>query len=112
MPIIVIDSLSTQQRILFIQTYNENGLNIKTTFRKLRTSFGRHGRPTEPGIRWIVNRFEETGSVEGRRPYQHARPARTLDKVVAVKVCEKSQAPQLGAVRNNWALLRQLYAGF
>lgn len=63
---------------------NKVGRNIKNTFRKLRTSFGRHGRPTEPGIRWIVNRFEETGSVEGRRPYQHARPARTRENVAAV----------------------------
>lgn len=81
---LVMNSLSTQERILIIQTYYEKDRSIKVTFRKLREYFGQHKRPTESGIRKIVQRFEKSGSVEGRTAYQHARPVRTPENVASV----------------------------
>lgn len=40
--------------------------------------------PTDSGIHYIGNRFEKSGLVEGRRPYQHGRSARTRANVAAV----------------------------
>lgn len=71
------DRLSTEQRVLIVQTYYGNGRSVKNTFRQLRTSFGIHGRPSEPGIRKIIARFESTGSVAGVTPYKHVRPVRS-----------------------------------
>lgn len=39
---------------------------------------------TEPEIRWIINRFEKTGSVEYRRICQQARSARICENIAIV----------------------------
>ena len=67
-----------------MQTYYEINRSVKNTFRNLRASFGRHGRPSEPGIRHVITRFEETGSVEDRIAYEHARPVRSHKTIAAV----------------------------
>ena len=40
------ESFTTQQRTLVVQTYYGNGRSVKNTFRKLRNSFGQHARPS------------------------------------------------------------------
>ena len=60
MAILVMESFTTEQRVKVIQTYYENGRSVKTTFRKIRDYFGQRNRPSESGIRGIVQRFEET----------------------------------------------------
>ena len=84
MAILVMESFTTEQRVKVIQTYYENDRSLKTTFRKIRDYFGQHNRPSESGIIGIVRRFEETGSVAGLREYQHLRPARSNENIVAV----------------------------
>ena len=61
MPLVNMNSFTTQQRILVVQTYYENGRFVKNTFRNLRTSFGQHGRPSESGIWHTITCFEKTG---------------------------------------------------
>lgn len=51
------------QRIEIIKSYYENKKSIRSTFRALRETFGRHNRPTELGIRKLIQKFESTGSV-------------------------------------------------
>lgn len=68
MTILVMDRFSTEQRVLIVQSFYENGRFVKKTFRQLRTSFALHGQPSEPGIREIIARFESTGSVAGVKP--------------------------------------------
>ena len=46
MPFIVMESFTTQQRILVVQTNFENDRFVKNTFRKLRNSFGQHAPPS------------------------------------------------------------------
>lgn len=61
------ESLTTERRIIVIQTYYENRRKIKNIFRKPRGFFDQHNRPSQPAIRKMVKRFEGTGSVTGRR---------------------------------------------
>lgn len=58
MSFIIIDSFTTQQSILVIETYYGNGGNNKKyTFCQLHASFGQQGRRIDSRIRWIGNRF-------------------------------------------------------
>lgn len=42
-----------------MQTFYENGQNIKNRFRKLRAIFGQHGPSIESEKRWIVIVFKK-----------------------------------------------------
>ena len=78
-------SYSTQQRIEIVQLYYENGRSVKNVFRKLREIYGRHNRPSEPEIRNIVQKFEETGSVLDIKPATRKRKGRSQEHINMVR---------------------------
>ena len=44
MPFMVMESFTTQQRIVVVQNYYENNRSVKNAFCKLRNSFGQYAR--------------------------------------------------------------------
>ena len=74
-----------QQRVKVIQTYYENGRSNQNAYRALRDFFGQFDRPNVRTIAKIVEKFEQTGSVEDVRTPVHARTARTAENIAAVR---------------------------
>lgn len=74
-----------QQRVKVIQTYYENGRSNQNAYRALRDFFGQFDRPNVRTIAKIVEKFEQTGSVEDVRTPVHARIARTAENIAAVR---------------------------
>ena len=74
-----------QQRVKVIQTYYENGRSNQNAYRALRDFFDQFDRPNVRTIAKIVEKFEQTGSVEDVRTPVHARTARTAENIAAVR---------------------------
>ena len=73
------------QRIEIIKIYYENGKSVRATYRALRKTFGRHNRPTELGIRKLIQKFETTGNVsDSKHPSKNTNiiNAETLECVL------------------------------
>lgn len=63
------DLVTTQQRILVMQIYYENGRNIKNSFRKFVLVFTDMDVQQSLKFFWIAYRCEKIGSVKDCRPY-------------------------------------------
>ena len=60
------------QRIEIIKMYYKNGKSVRSTYRALRKTFDKRNRPTELGIRKLIQKFEATGNVsDSKHPSEY-----------------------------------------
>lgn len=116
MPFLEMSTYSNQQRVQIVELYYENERSIRTVFRKLRKFYGRHNRPSESTINQIIQKFQETGSVEDKRSEKYSRSGRSeenIDLVVASvvedpKMSISRRSQQVGLSQTTtWRILRK-----
>ncbi|CAH0550852.1 unnamed protein product [Brassicogethes aeneus] len=116
LPFVKMPSISIENRIKNIETYNENGRCVKTTYRKIRDMFGRHGRPSENAIKNLVDKFKSTGSTNNIPTPIRVRPGRSAENIAAVSESVEQdpnlsiprRSQQLGlSTMTTWRILRK-----
>lgn len=75
--------LTNEERLRIVQIYFENRSSVRATYRALRPIYGPHNRPSESGIRALVNRFRDTHTLVDKHR-QRRRTVRTEEAVDAV----------------------------
>lgn len=82
-------NFTTQQRIIIVKTYYENGSSISSTRRELSKKFGLKEMPSINCIRNLINKFEEHGTVtDTAKP---GRPKNVRSPTNISKVLESAQ---------------------
>lgn len=108
------ERLTRDQRISIVKIHYQNGSIIKNTFRGLRDSFGRHGRPNETTIGRLMDKFERTGSVLDDVTPTRLRTGRSTENIAAVsesveetpKKSVRRRAQELGlSATTTWRIL-------
>lgn len=97
------ESYSIEDRIKVIKEHYKNGEKIKNTFRALRDSFGRHGRPNETTIGRLVRKFEATGSVGDAPKSGRPKSVRTPENIGAVSASVRND-PKTSTTRRSQEL--------
>lgn len=78
------ERLPMETRVLVVNTHYKYGECFANTHQKLRT-LGFHNAPNVTMIRWIIDRFEKSGTVEiGKSP---GRPWREDATIAVVRDC-------------------------
>jgi len=85
MTFIKMESYTIQQRVQIVELFYENQRSVKNVFRKLRDFYGLHNRPSERTIGRIVQKFQDTGSVEDKKREKYSRSGRSLEHIVVVR---------------------------
>lgn len=110
------ERLSPAQRLQIVQLYYENQRSVRNVFRALRSSYGRHDRPTEVTIRNTIQKFETQMTLfDNTRPIR-PHPARSEENIAMVmesldndrdeSIRRRSQ--QLGlSYSTTWRILRK-----
>lgn len=60
---VVMDSYTTNQRLMIVKVHYEFGECFVETVRKRRENFGRDNPPNTSSVRRLISNFEESGSV-------------------------------------------------
>jgi len=81
MTFIKIESYTIQQRVQIVELFYENRRSVKNVFRKLRDIYGLHNRPSESTINRIVQKFQETGSMEDKKREKYCRTDRSQEHI-------------------------------
>ncbi|KAL4098417.1 hypothetical protein QTP88_023036 [Uroleucon formosanum] len=82
--LIVLLSLSKEQRVLIVKTHYQNGEHYAVTVRKLRTILGYHNAPNESTVRRLIKKFEESGSTQDKKISGRPRSGRSEANVTVV----------------------------
>ncbi|XP_065084407.1 uncharacterized protein LOC135706689 [Ochlerotatus camptorhynchus] len=104
------ESYSVQQHVQMIKLFYQSKCSLRSTFRALRPFYGRNNRPTERTIRNVVNKFEETGSVNAQPPSVREQNASTVRKSEQENPRQSTprRAQELGLSQaSTWRILRR-----
>lgn len=105
-----------QQRVQIVELFYENGPSAKNVFRQLRNIYGLHNRPSESTINRIVQKFQETVSVEDKRGERYSRIGRSQAHIDLVresvtedpKMSINRRSQQVGLSESTtWRILRK-----
>ena len=80
----VMERLSSEQRVLIVKTFYENGECVTYTVRKLRNIFGRNKAPCDFTVRRLLTKFETTGLVLSVKSPGRKRSCRTEEHFILV----------------------------
>lgn len=78
------ERLTNEQRLQIIEFYYQNSCCVKSVFRALRPYYGRHNRPTEAGIRRVVEKFRTNFTLLDIKPPTRMRRVRTEENIASV----------------------------
>jgi hypothetical protein len=81
----VMEQFTTEQRVLIVKTFYQNGESATQTVRTLRTNLGRNEAPNESTVRRLMTKFQTTGSVATAKPPGRNRSRRTEQQIAVVR---------------------------
>jgi len=81
MTFIKMKSYTIQQRVQIVELFYENRCSLKNVFKKLCDIYGLHNRSSESTINRIVQKFQETSSVEDKGREKYCRTGRSQEHI-------------------------------
>jgi transposase len=79
------EQFTTEQRVLIVKTFYQNGESATQTVRKLRNILGRNEAPNESTVRRLMTKFKTTGSAATAKSPGRNRSRRTEQQIAVVR---------------------------
>ena len=76
--------MTPEQRLQIVQIYYQNQCSVRQTYRALREFYGAHNRPTERGIRRVIDKFLTQFTLLDIKPKTRQKSVRSQENIDAV----------------------------
>lgn len=79
------ERFSTEQRVLIVKTFYQNGESFAATVRRLRAILGRNHAPNESTVRRLMKKINERGSTANIKNSGRPRSGRSVENIALVR---------------------------